>query len=208
MSEQVVLVPGLWMNRITMWPLGWRMRDCGFQPAVFTYRTVRDELREQARQLVQFIKRLDSERLHLVGHSLGGRVILESLRQHTDSRIRRAVLLGSPIKGSVAGRAFGRTSLGRRMIGQTAPLWEAQAIPQVPEGVEVGIIAGELPVGLGRLFADIPAPHDGVVSLEETNLAGCKDAICLRINHLGMIYSLPVARQICAFLHHGRFETH
>jgi pimeloyl-ACP methyl ester carboxylesterase len=157
---------------------------------------------------VQFIKRADAERLHLVGHSLGGRVILESLRQHIDSRIERVVLLGSPVRGSVAGRAFGRTALGRKLIGQTGPLWEAHSRPKVPDGIEVGVIAGELPLGLGRFFADIPSPHDGVVSLSETHLEGSKDAICLRINHLGMIYSLPVARQICAFLHHGRFQAH
>lgn len=208
MPERVVLVPGLWMIRMTMWPLGSRMRNAGFQPAIFGYRTVRDELQQQASQLVGFIKQLRGERVHLVGHSLGGRVILEALRQHTDSRIGRVVLLGSPVRGSVAGRAFGSTALGRMMIGRTGPLWETQSRPKVPDGVEVGVIAGELPLGLGRLFADIPLPHDGVVSLEETKLEGCRDTVCLRINHLGMIYSSSAARQICAFLHHGRFESH
>lgn len=206
MPERVVLVPGLWMVRVTMLPLAWRMRDAGFQPAIFPYHTVRDELHEQAGQLVEFIKQIYGERVHLVGHSLGGRVILEALRQYVDSRIGRVVLLGSPVRGSIAGRSFGRTALGRKMIGRTAPLWEAQSRPKVPDGIEVGVIAGQLPLGFGRLFADIPLPHDGVVSLEETKLEGSRDTVCLRINHLGMIYSSPVARQICAFLHNGRFE--
>jgi len=208
MSEHVVLVPGLWMNRVTMWPLGRHLRQEGFESDLFSYRTVRDEIGEQARQLAAFINRLPADRVHLVGHSLGGRVILEAVRKYPHAHVRRVVLLGSPLAGSLAGRVFGRTALGRLMIGRSGPLWEAGPTPDAPDGIEVGVIAGELPIGLGRLFADIPAPHDGVVSLEETKMSGCADAICLRINHMGMIFSPQVAHQICTFLRHGRFEHH
>jgi pimeloyl-ACP methyl ester carboxylesterase len=205
-SDPVVLVPGLWMNRITMIPLGRRLRSCGFQPVVFSYRTVRDEIGRQAQQLLEFIGRLRAESLHLVGHSLGGRVITEALLQQRDPRVRRIVLLGSPLSGSVAGRAFGRTRLGRLMIGRSGPVWETSSPPRAARGLEIGIVAGALPIGLGRFFADIPRPHDGVVSLGETRMDGCADAICLRINHMGMIYSSQVAHQVCCFLRNGRFE--
>jgi hypothetical protein len=52
---------------------------------------------------------------------------------------------------------------------------------------------------------DLPAPSDGVVSVEETRIAGMRDHIVLDVSHTGMLLSGAVARQICAFLRDGRF---
>jgi pimeloyl-ACP methyl ester carboxylesterase len=204
--EPVLLVHGLWMNAAALLPLSWMLLRAGYAPARFSYRSVRDPLERQAEQLMQRLLRTNGDRLHLVGHSLGGLVILETLRRNPDPRVRRVVLLGTPCAGNLAGRTFAHNPIGRRMVGESAPLWEVRPPAGVPAGVQLGVIAGERPWGLGRLFATLPRPNDGVVCAEETRIQGCADWISLRVNHSGMIFSREVARQIDAFLRNGTFD--
>ena len=75
----------------------------------------------------------------------------------------------------------------------------------MPNGVEVGVIAGNVPFGLGPLVARLPKPHDGVVLVDETRVPGAKDFIVLRINHTGTLFSPAVGRAACAFLRNGTF---
>jgi hypothetical protein len=72
---------------------------------------------------------------------------------------------------------------------------------------EFGVIAGSRPLGIGRVVApDLPAPSDGVISVEETRVPGMRDHIVLNVNHSGMLVSRAVAHQICVFLRNGAFE--
>jgi hypothetical protein len=72
---------------------------------------------------------------------------------------------------------------------------------------DIGVIAGSVPLGIGRVIApDLPAPSDGVISVEETRVPGMRDHIVLDVNHSGMLISRAVAHQICAFLRDGMFE--
>jgi pimeloyl-ACP methyl ester carboxylesterase len=207
MSERVILVYGLWMNPLVLYPLGRKLERCGFPVTVFRYATVGSPLEENAERLAGELRSGRSETLHLVGHSLGGLVILRALALRPPPQVRRVVLLGSPVAGSLAGRNLGRTRAGQWMLGKTLPVWSAPSPPKVPDGVEVGVVAGNLPIGLGRLVARLPRPNDGAVSVAETRLRGAADAIVLPVTHTAMIFSGRVARQVCAFLRNGQF-TH
>jgi hypothetical protein len=61
-------------------------------------------------------------------------------------------------------------------------------------------------LGLGRLFADLNADHDGTVLVEETRLPGAKDHIVLSTSHTGMLFSAEVAEQARWFLRTGTFR--
>jgi hypothetical protein len=77
----------------------------------------------------------------------------------------------------------------------------------VAGGCDIGVIAGRMPVGAGRIVApDLPAPHDGAVSVDETRLPAMCDHIVLNVSHSGMLVSRAVAHQICAFLRDGAFD--
>jgi hypothetical protein len=80
-----------------------------------------------------------------------------------------------------------------------------QPRPPVPDGVELGVIAGDVSIGLGRVVARWPKPNDGVVMLDETHVPGAADSIVLHTSHTAMLVSPTVARTICAFLKNGRF---
>jgi hypothetical protein len=91
------------------------------------------------------------------------------------------------------------------MLGRTANDWMRMPRPSIPNGVEVGVIAGNVPFGLGPLVTRLPKPHDGVVLVDETRVPGAKDSIVLRINHTGTLFSSAVARAAGAFLRNGTF---
>jgi hypothetical protein len=58
---------------------------------------------------------------------------------------------------------------------------------------------------MGRLFADLPAPNDGTVSVDETQLAGAKEHIVHDVSHTGMLMSAAVAESLVKFLGSGSF---
>ncbi|HZP94194.1 MAG TPA: alpha/beta fold hydrolase [Burkholderiales bacterium] len=206
MQEQIViLVHGLWMNAFALYPLQTRVGRCGFRVERFSYATVGTGLEENARRLGRGIEHAQAAAIHLVGHSLGGVVALHAIALRADPRVRRIVLMGSPVAGSAAGRSLARTCPGRWMLGRSETAWSERPSPSAPPGVEVGIIAGRLPLGLGRLLARLPSPNDGVVTVEETRVQGAKDSVLLPLNHTGLLFSARAARQVCAFLRDGRF---
>ena len=201
----VVLVHGLWMNAAALRVLQMRLRGDGFNVVRFGYPTVRAGLDEAAAQLSQRLEALDAEELDVVAHSLGGLVTLRSLELYPDARVRRIVLLGSPVAGSLSGRRLASFRAGRLLLGANTHVWGERHSMRVPASVEVGVIAGTAPVGLGRLVGKLPPPHDGAVSVTETRLDDAKDTILLHVSHSVMLFSARVARQTRHFLRHGRF---
>jgi hypothetical protein len=120
----------------------------------------------------------------------------------------RIVLLGAPVRGSLAARNLAQLTFGRRMLGLTA---HEVLLPERDRrwlGTrDLGVIAGNVPVGLGRFMGPFSAPSDGTVLVHETPLVGAKEYLVLRTSHSGMMYSPLVARQVAAFLRHGHFQS-
>lgn len=146
--------------------------------------------------------------VHLVAHSLGGLVALETLAGERDLPPGRVVLLGSPVQGSRAARAVASWSFGPQILGAlaVAQLTRAEgrswSLPR-----EIGTIAGSRSAGLGRLFAELPQPNDGTVAVDETLLPGAAAHLVLDVSHLGMMWSRAVAAAASRFLSQGSFEV-
>ncbi|HZP86549.1 MAG TPA: alpha/beta fold hydrolase, partial [Burkholderiales bacterium] len=116
--ELVVLVHGLWMPGAASSLLGLRLRKLGFDTANFSYPSVRSTLDEAAVRLGRFVAAHRSPRVHFVGHSLGGLVVMTMLHGSNIRSLGRAVLLGSPCNGcaaavQLAGRRGWSMLLGR-----------------------------------------------------------------------------------------------
>jgi pimeloyl-ACP methyl ester carboxylesterase len=203
--EPVVLVHGIWMTGAVFALLAPRLRGCGFEPMPFTYASVRLTLEDAAHRLARFVRSRTRGRAHFVGHSLGGLVVLELLAREPALPAGRAVLLGTPGMGCQAAEQLSRSRSGRMLIGAGLPQWRPEHGMAAAQRVEMGAIAGTLRFGIASLVVRLPAPNDGAVTVEETRLRGLRDHIVLPVTHSGMMLSARVARQVCAFLSHGRF---
>lgn len=206
-NELVVLLHGLWMPAAVMLPLAWRLDGGGFHTRLFGYPSMRAGLLENAEQLARFVAALNAEKVHLVGHSLGGLVILCMLEREPELPPGRVVLLGPSYRDSYAGRVLAGHSIGTHMLGRGMREWLELSKPASFPGREIGVIAGSLSIGLGRVVADgLPEPNDGVVTVAETELEAACDHIVLPVSHATMLLSHHVARQTEAFLRDGKFD--
>ena len=204
--SHVVLVHGIWVNGLEMWPLGRRLRGCGFTPMRFPYGDLRRGPADNARRLQRWLERLPGKEVHFVGHSFGGIVLLHLFDLFPQQRPGRVVLLGSPVSGSSVAKRMYRSPLLRPLLGRSveeggllggAPSWRAEH--------ELGVLAGTSELGMGRLFGVLESPHDGTVSLAETEVNGARERVTLAASHTGMLFSSATGRQLCAFLQTGRF---
>jgi pimeloyl-ACP methyl ester carboxylesterase len=203
----------MWMPGIEMGYLRRRLaRYHGFEGQLFSYPSVQGTLDENAGLLADFLKKSSyNKRLHLVGHSLGGVLLLRMLALDPHLPVDRAVCIGSPLCGSRAAIDLGRHDWGKSILGKTV----AQGVTGEPASVwagpatarhEIGIIAGTRAAGLGRLVTKFGEPSDGTVAVSETQLAGAKDHICIASSHSGLVLSKSVALQVAAFLQNGVFH--
>jgi pimeloyl-ACP methyl ester carboxylesterase len=203
----VVYVHGLWLNGWESLLLRHRIsRHLGCATLPFTYSSVGASLGENVHALAGFLERVPAERLHLVGHSMGGLLIIEMFETVRALPPGRVVLLGSPAQGSRAARNLAGWSLGRRIMGRMA---HEVLLPmrnrRWSTARDLGVIAGSRAVGLGRLVSPLDEPSDGTVLVSETRVEGAKEHLTVRTTHSGMMYSHFVAHQVVAFLRDGRF---
>ena len=209
MSTVVVYLHGLWLTGIEGGILRKRLaKDLGAETRAFSYASVTSSMAANAQALGKYLSELRAERLHLVGHSLGGLVILKLFESGDAARLPpgRIVLLGSPLNGSLAARNLARLPLGKKILGRGVDeellnprerRWQAQR--------ELGVIAGSLGVGLGRLVGVHGYLSDGTVLVDETRLPGIRAHLVLKVSHSGLPFSATVARQTGAFLSSGNF---
>jgi len=201
--RDVILLHGLWVPAAVMAPLAARLGGAGLRCHLFSYHGRARPLQAHAERLARFAR--DVGPAHFVGHSLGGLVILEALQQHADIRAGRVVLLGTPVRGNFAGRRLGQHGWGRWFLGSTRSLWSEGHELRWTRPEPLGVLAGSLSLGLGRLFGPLPGPNDGVVRLDETEVEGMRERVVLRVGHSAMLLSARVAAQVVAFLRDARF---
>jgi pimeloyl-ACP methyl ester carboxylesterase len=208
MADHIVIVHGLWMTGLELGVLQHRLRtEHGFEPSIFSYPSITGTMAEHVASLHGFVQSHKSERLHLVGHSLGGIVILKMLEAHNDIPPGRVVCLASPMQGSravdgIARWPFARAALGAAICDEVLSIkqrhWDGRR--------DVGIIAGSLSIGIGRLFADFQELSDGTLLVSETKLDGAQDHLVMPVSHTGIVFSAEAAAQVAKFLRDGRFD--
>lgn len=203
--RDVILTHGLWVPGAVMLPLAARLERAGYRCRTYSYMGAGEPLESHAEGLARFARRVGPA--HFVAHSMGGLVVLEALNRLPELAAGRVVLLGTPANGCFAGRRIARHAAGRWFLGKSEGLWREGRAAQWRRPEALGIVAGSLPLGLGRLFGALPGVNDGVVSLEETAVEGMAGRTVLPVGHSQMLFSARVAAQIAAFLAHGRFEA-
>lgn len=200
--RRVLLVHGLWNSPWWLLPLARRLRGHGFEVEGFGYPSILGGAGPALETLAARLR--DGPPRHLVGHSLGGLLAVEVLRREPELPVPRVVCLGSPLRGSATARALaGRRALAWA-LGRSAPMlldgcqaWRGTA--------QLGLIAGDVPRGVGRLLAAVGADSDGTVALAETRLPGATACCRVAASHTGLVLSAEAARQAATFLRSGAF---
>ncbi len=203
----VVVVHGLYMPGSELFLLRRRLVRAGFVASQFRYRTLSHDVDRSAAFLAEHVANVPGDTVHLVGHSLGGIVMLKMVERHGAERIGRLVSLGSPFRGSLSAENMSRLPGGRYLLGRAMAQAGEEAAGRSWDGVrELGVIAGDRAWGMGRLLGPLPKPNDGTVTVAETRLPGATDHIVLPVTHLSMLWSRSVADEVVAFLRNGRFD--
>lgn len=209
--RSIVLLHGVWSHGAGMLIVKLHLeREYGFKVHLFNYQSVRRSLDQNAEALFEFLNERELRDTHLVGHSLGGVVLLRMLANHPDAIRGRVVCMGSPLKGSRAANVlsltdWGDTVLGRSLTTGVTTNTASEWAHDVCESHCVGVIAGDAPYGIGQFLADFDGPSDGTVAVAETELDGQTDHLVMRLSHNGLVRSREAADQVAAFLKRGAF---
>ncbi len=204
--QDVVLVHGLWFRAVFMRVLSKRLEQRGFRVHPFDWSTTRVPISESAKGLRAFCEERVPGGAHLVGHSLGGLLILAMLADTGWDAPGRVVFMGTPLQGSAVARRVSDWPGGDWLIGHAAMPLDS-GMNGWPKARETGMIAGTMPVGLGRVTGGLPRPNDGVVAVSETVHGGLDGRIVMSVSHTGMLFSDAVAEQVTAWLRQGRFAS-
>jgi pimeloyl-ACP methyl ester carboxylesterase len=213
MSEAttVVCLHGVWMPGAVMTLVKRRLEnEYQYQAHLFSYPSISGTLDENARSLAEFIAEHEFDKVHLVGHSLGGVVSLRMLALQPNAPVDRVVCLGSPLCGSRAASHLSQSDWGNSILGKSVTEGVVddaanQWARDVCASRDIGVIAGTVPVGVGQLLTSFEGENDGTVAVAETRLPGVKDHICMPVNHKGLVVSNSVIDQAAAFLKRGEF---
>jgi pimeloyl-ACP methyl ester carboxylesterase len=202
--EQVVLAHGLWLRSPVLRLMARRLRAAGFGTLLFDYKTRNAVLPHLAEQLHQFIAWHPPRVTHLIGHSLGVLVILEMLARYPETARGRVVLLAGPVRGSAVARRLESARLVAAALGLHGQALSAERDYSSLQH-EIGVVAGDRPFGLGRLFGLPDEPNDGLVAVSETHLQEAAEELVMPVTHNGLMFSAPVAEQAIEFLRSGHF---
>jgi len=208
--EATVFVHGLWLTGAESVLMRRRLAARhGFDCHSFGYRTVGSSMEPVLDRLTRFVDNIDADRLHFVGHSLGGIVLHRYFESARDLPPGRVVFLGSPTVKSKTAERVGKLPILSRMIGRMVinELVTPTGAREWRSERELGLIAGSRPLGLGRFFARFDEDCDGTIGVSETKLPGHTAHVTLPVSHMGMLVSADVARNVGEFLARGRFGS-
>jgi hypothetical protein len=207
MREAVVLVHGLWsVAGVDLLKLRKRLTAAGYECHSFNYHVWGKPPETIAVKLHEFIEKIDAPVVHIVAHSFGGIITLHLFDQFPFLKQGRIVLMAAPVNGSAVGKRINANPMTRWMLGQSHANGLSGEVPEWKGWQDIGVIAGDFPIGLGLVTGGPELPHDGTVSVEEAQLKGASDSIVMPVSHLGMLMSSHVANQVIVFLQTGKFD--
>jgi triacylglycerol lipase len=194
--ELVILVHGMGRSPASMWILARRLEADGYRVVNFGYPSTRGTVAELGARLARRAAERagGAPRVHFIGHSLGTVIIRSMLAQAPPEHLGRVVMLAPPNRGAASADRW-----APHLSGLMPAIRELRTTPEstartlaLPEGVEVGIIAGS---------------RDRKVRVEETRLPGARDHVVVNGFHSFLMNRTDVHLLIVRFLRQGRFSA-
>jgi pimeloyl-ACP methyl ester carboxylesterase len=156
-----------------------------------SYAPVGNSVEQLADQLVAEVERMLSrtgaDKVHLVGHSLGGVIIAQAIRDsRLTARVDTVITLGSPFGGSPWAGALPFVEIVRA-LRRGSPLLRRLAATPLPDGVRWLSVTAALDVVVPGLRSVPPHPRVETITIDG-------------VGHLGMLLSRRVIEYIGAAL--------
>ncbi len=207
----VLLLHGLGRSPVVFAKMEPALRAAGYEAVAISYPSLTRDIQDHAAQLNRLLDGVEgASRVSFITHSLGGIVLREALAREAAWRDRlalgRIVMLAPPNQGSELAAALDDFSLFHLVAGPSAEqLVKGRRYAALPSKVEVGVIAGGTPDGEG-FNPLLSANNDGVVTVEETRLAGATDVLVVPALHTFIANDPEVIAATQRFLETGRFH--
>ncbi|MFC1538880.1 alpha/beta fold hydrolase [Candidatus Latescibacterota bacterium] len=148
------------------------------------------------------------DKLHFVGHSMGGLIIRLFLSRNPVPKLGRCVLIATPNQGTaladIVAKYFRFSFLVFKPLEDFQPGGIAIPSPLHIPGPEIGVIAGsESNLFLGK-FLD--GENDGRVPVDAVPFTGMKDFIVIPYGHRDIHHTRETALLVRAFIQNGSFD--
>lgn len=212
-SELVVILHGIGMSSLRMLYIEYGLRRAGYATLNINYPSRSKSIEESSEIVLQKIRkslRRNHEKIHFVAHSMGGLVTLNFLAQKYLPNISRVVLIAPPYGGSEVADLMANWALYKLFFGpagaQLTTHYRKEKAFEIPPEIDIGVIAGtrawEYPIFLSTMKQT--GDHDGLVSVQSTQIPFMKDHITIRMSH-SFLLERSVAQTV-HFLRQGRFN--
>jgi hypothetical protein len=209
-GDTVLLIHGFFRTERDMFPMKSFLREKQLNAITISLPTTFTSIEQCTQLLIEKLHRLSMHhgKIHLVGHSMGGLVLLNLLSRAALPNYGRCVLIGTPVNGSeLADIAYDLSPRLTCLIKGLASL-RTKAVTgidnHIVEKYELGVIAGGRNNILSRLFFD--KDNDGRVSIESTKFKGMRDFIELPYGHTRIHHERLTSELVINFLHTGSFN--
>lgn len=209
-GKAVVLIHGIGRSSKSFSSMAKQLELDGYTVVGFDYPSTRVPIPECAEYLHKVLQSLEGiESIDVVGHSMGGLVLRGFTMDHTEPRLRRAVMLGVPNKGAEMADFLKSNPLFKMILGpagqQLATDGEGLIGKMPPPACEFGILAGGRSATKGYNPL-LPGDNDATVTVASTRLPGAADFILLPVIHSFLMTDQAAINATRHFLKHGRFE--
>lgn len=159
---------------------------------------------------IQAICERSSEKVHFVGHSMGGLLIRAYLAAYRPVALGRVVMVGTPNQGSEVADFLKDWRIYRLLYGIAGQqlITDQRSFRHFFGEIdfELGVIAGNRSIDpiSSRL---IGKANDGKVSIDSTMIEGMADHCIVPASHTFITNNKMVQRNILEFLRNGKFSA-
>lgn len=210
-KESVILLHGLWRDSTAMEPMKDFLSRYGYNVTNISYPSNKHNIETLVADYLgpvvsRVLEQNPNANIHFVTHSMGGILVRHYLKQNTLSNLGKVVMLSPPNQGTELSNIATDMSLewhgpaGKQLTSDKGS-WVNQL---GPVNFELGIIAGNHSTNWLTSWV-IDGENDGVVSVQNTKVAGMSDFIIVPEKHF-RIRKFPIAlQQTVYFLQNGVF---
>ena len=213
-DEAVILVHGLLRSSDSMADLAIHLRQRGYTVVLVDYPSstapVEQLAAEHLAPAIAMSRSLGAQRIHIVGHSLGGILARQHLAEHSMPDLGHVIMLGSPNQGSEVVDAIGSWKLFKLLhgpVGDQLGTGPDSALNTLPAATwSCGVVAGHRSINWINSSTMLPGPDDGKVTVARASFEGVADSVVLPVSHPFLMRDRRTWYQIDHFLTHGRFD--